>query len=81
MIENTRLPQDLSYMVGSERKDFAVKAGRAQPRKKSLSIILFGTFWTAFTGIFVVVFWVRYSLEKKFTLNRTEYLPLQVLII
>ena len=56
MIENTRLPQDLSYMVGSERKDFAVKAGRAQPRKKSLSIILFGTFWTAFTGIFVVVF-------------------------
>jgi hypothetical protein len=43
-------------MIGSERKDFAVKAGRAQPLKKSLALVIFGTFWTAFTGIFVVAF-------------------------
>jgi len=43
-------------MIGSERKDFAVKAGRAKPLKASLAIIIFGTFWTAFTGIFVVAF-------------------------
>jgi len=50
------LPRDLSTIVGSESKDFAVKAGRAQPFKKSFSLILFGTIWTAFTSIFVIVF-------------------------
>jgi hypothetical protein len=43
-------------MIDSEHKDFAVKAGRAQALKSSLAIIIFGTFWTAFTGIFVVAF-------------------------
>jgi hypothetical protein len=43
-------------MLASERKDFAVKAGRSQPRKKSLSLIIFGALWTGFTSIFVVVF-------------------------
>jgi hypothetical protein len=56
MLQNIPLPQVLNSAIGTERKDFAVKAGRAQPLKKSLSIILFGTFWTAFTSIFVVAF-------------------------
>ena len=56
MIENTRLPYELSTMLGSEQKEFAVKAGRAQTRKKSLALIIFGTFWTAFSSIFVGVF-------------------------
>ena len=55
-MENTILPQDLSSTVGSENKDFSVKAKRAQPLKKSFSIILFGTVWTAFTSIFVFAF-------------------------
>jgi hypothetical protein len=56
MIENTRLPYDLDSAIGSESKDFAVKAGRAQPRRKSLPLLLFGIAWTAFTSIFVIVF-------------------------
>jgi hypothetical protein len=56
MIENTRLPEVLSSVVGSESIDFAIKAGRAQPRKKSFSLILFGIAWTAFTSIFVIAF-------------------------
>jgi len=56
MLRNAPLPRELNSSLGSERKDFAVKAGRAHPRKKSIAIILFGTFWTAFTSIFVVVF-------------------------
>ena len=56
MIENTRLSEDLSSVIDSESKDFAVKAGRAQPRKKSFFLILFGTVWTAFTSIFVIAF-------------------------
>jgi hypothetical protein len=56
MLEYTRLPEVVNSVVGSESKDFSVKAGRAQPRKKSISIILFGTFWTAFTSIFVIAF-------------------------
>jgi hypothetical protein len=56
MLRNVPLPRDLNSMIDSERKDFAIKAGRAQPLKSSLAIIIFGTFWTAFTGIFVVAF-------------------------
>ena len=56
MIENTRLPGNLITVIGSESKDFAVKAGRAQPRRNSYALIIFGAFWTAFTSIFVVVF-------------------------
>lgn len=50
------LPQSLSSYISPESKDFAVKAGRAQPLKKSFSYILFGILWTAFTSIFVFVF-------------------------
>jgi len=56
MIENTRLPGDLSSIIGSESKDFTIKAGRAQPRKKSFSLIIFGIAWTSFTSIFVITF-------------------------
>lgn len=56
MIRNAVLPRDLNAMIGSERKDFAVKAGRAQPRNKSLAVIIFGLCWTAFTSIFVLAF-------------------------
>jgi len=56
MLRNVSLPHVLNSALGSERKDFAVKAGRAQPLKNSLAIMVFGTFWTAFTSIFVVVF-------------------------
>ena len=55
-MENIILPQELSSSLSSENKDFAVKAGRAQPLKKSVSLILFGTVWTAFTSIFVFAF-------------------------
>lgn len=56
MIENTILPLDLITVVGSEKKEFAVKAGRAHPVKRSYFFLLFGLFWSAFTSIFVVAF-------------------------
>ena len=56
MMRNAPLPRVLVSSLGSERKDFAVKAGRAKPLKQSMAIILFGTFWTGFTSIFVFVF-------------------------
>ena len=55
-MENATLPQELSSSVSSENKDFAVKAGRAQPLSKSLVSIFFGAVWTAFTSIFVFTF-------------------------
>lgn len=55
-MENITLPPELSSFVSSENKEFTVKAGRAQPLKKSFSLILFGTVWTAFTSIFVFAF-------------------------
>ena len=56
MMRNAVLPRELNSMIASERKDFAVKAGRAQPRKKSWALIIFGLFWTGFTSIFVLAF-------------------------
>lgn len=53
---NITLPPELSSSISSESHDFAVKAGRAQPLKKSFSLILFGIVWTAITSIFVFAF-------------------------
>jgi hypothetical protein len=55
MIENTTLPQNLITAVGSENKDFAVKADRNQPFKKSFTSIFFGTVWTVFTGFCIFI--------------------------
>jgi hypothetical protein len=56
MIEDVGLPQTLIDHIGSEKKEFAVKANRAQPFKVSLFFLLFGAGWLAFTSIFVVAF-------------------------
>ncbi len=50
------LPPELAFSLGSENKDFAIKAGLDQPLKKSYSLIRFGILWSAFTSIFVFVF-------------------------
>lgn len=55
-MENLILPPELSASIGSEHKDFVVKAGRAQPFSKSLFTIIFGIIWTSFTSIFVFGF-------------------------
>lgn len=52
-MKSVSLPLSLSSSVSSEKKDFAVKAGRAKPLKKSLSSIIFGIVWIAFSSIFV----------------------------
>jgi hypothetical protein len=56
MIESYALPELLVSNLGRESRDFAVMASRSQPLKMSLGLILFGTFWLAFTSIFVVAF-------------------------
>jgi hypothetical protein len=56
MIENFALPPELFANIGAEGKDFAVKARRSQPVKTSIALVIFGTFWLAFTSIFVLIF-------------------------
>jgi hypothetical protein len=56
MIDNLPLPPALMGNIGSESQDFTVKSSRAQPVKSSIALILFGTFWLAFTSIFVIAF-------------------------
>jgi hypothetical protein len=56
MDDYNTLPTRLIQHIGSESRDFAVKARRAQPIKTSVTAILFGSFWLAFTSIFVVAF-------------------------
>jgi hypothetical protein len=50
------MPSGLLSVLGSETRDFAVKAGRAQPLKASLFILFFGIAWLLFSSIFVVAF-------------------------
>lgn len=70
-MENTIVPQELSLSLGSESSDFSVKAGRAQPMRKSLYTIFFGIVWTAFTSIFVFAFFgpLLRGKEVNFELN------------
>lgn len=56
MDDYNTLPHMLLQHLGSENRDFAVKARRTQPIKNSVAAILFGSFWLAFTSIFVVAF-------------------------
>lgn len=56
MIENITLPPEMMTLIGSETKEFAVKARRANPPKTSIFLSIFGFFWLAFTSIFVVAF-------------------------
>ena len=56
MIQNTLLPHDLLTVLGSEKREFAVKAGRANPTKRSLFVIVFGLAWLGFSSIFVAAF-------------------------
>lgn len=56
MLENTILPTDLISAIGSEPRDFAVKAKRSQPVKVSLAIIIFGAIWFLFSCVFVILF-------------------------
>jgi hypothetical protein len=54
MRDDITLPQTLIDYIGFEKKEFAIKASHSQPPKMSCFFILFGTFWLAFTSIFVV---------------------------
>jgi len=56
MIGELILPDLLIEHIGTDQKDFTVKASRAQPVKSSLGLIIFGFTWLAFTSIFVVAF-------------------------
>jgi hypothetical protein len=56
MMEHIYLPEDLETVIGSEKKEFAVKAKRAQPGKVSGGLIIFGLVWLAFTSIFFIAF-------------------------
>ena len=56
MIEQITLPPELTNYIGSESKDFAVKAKHANPPKSSLFMIGFGAVWLGFTSIFVFAF-------------------------
>lgn len=56
MLQDISLPPELEKIIGSESRDFAVKAKRANPAKISLFLILFGVVWLGFTSIFFFAF-------------------------
>jgi hypothetical protein len=56
MLESITLPLELESFIGSERKDFAVKAKYAAPPKSSLAMIIFGFVWLAFSSVFLLAF-------------------------
>lgn len=70
-MENINLPPELSAYVSSENKDFAIKAGRAEPLVKSLIIIGSALMWVAFTSVlfFSFLFPVFQGKEVHFQSN------------
>jgi len=67
------LPSELESVVGTEKIDFSVFAARKKPVSQSMSLILFGIVWTAFTSIFVFAFFgpIFKGEEVHFTVNDT----------
>ncbi len=59
------LPQEVVSSLSSEIKDFAVKAGRAQPLKTTLFYSFFSIVWLGFTSIFVVVVFVPVLMGRE----------------
>jgi hypothetical protein len=56
MIESIPLPEELNVAIGSESIEFAVKGSRTQSIRTSMSSIIFGTVWTAFTMFIASMF-------------------------
>ncbi|HBC79962.1 MAG TPA: hypothetical protein DEO60_11395 [Bacteroidales bacterium] len=56
MLETITLPPELESHVGTEIKDFAVKAKHAAPPKAALAMIIFGVVWLAFSSVFLFAF-------------------------
>jgi hypothetical protein len=56
MLEDISLPHELINFIGSEPRDFAVKAKHANPPKVSLFMIIFGAVWLGFSSIFFFLF-------------------------
>lgn len=55
-MHQTELPIDLKKLLENEKIDFTIKAKRRQPLNKSIYLLVFGVFWSAFTSIFIFAF-------------------------
>jgi len=56
MLENISLPANISSALGSETKDFIVKANRVEPVKQSLFLVLYGLGITLVVGFIAFAF-------------------------
>lgn len=56
MIQNVLIPPELRTLIGTEPRDFVIKARRAQPLKGPIILIIFGIVWLLFTSVFFVAF-------------------------
>ena len=54
-IENIILPEKLNTFIGSENKDFVVRA-KSTSLVKAISSLGFSIFWIGFTSIFMFLF-------------------------
>ena len=59
-MELTDLPNELYTVIGSESRDFAVKAGSLKPFRKSISGIIWGIIWL---GFFTLLFFGIFDLN------------------
>jgi len=56
MYESVSLPSELVSYIGSETRDFAVKAKHATQPKASLAMLIFGFVWFGFSMLFFALF-------------------------
>jgi hypothetical protein len=56
MYESVSLPPELVSYIGSDNRDFAVKAKHATQPKASIAMLIFGFVWLGFSMLFFVLF-------------------------
>jgi hypothetical protein len=59
------IPEDLQRLIEHDTIDFITKAKRNFPIKKSLSLVFFGTAWTALSSIFIQSFTEPFLASKS----------------
>lgn len=65
MIEESLLPEINRPVLGSERKEFAVIAGKAQQSKMFYFLIFFGIIWLASKSIYVIALLESFFMGKE----------------
>jgi hypothetical protein len=77
----SELPIDLKKLIEGEKIDFAVKAKRDKPLKKSIGTIFIGIAMCAFMSLFVFTFLSPFFEDEEINIDRESIFPVVIICL